>query len=190
VLAGADEFRITDAGHQPDLRTVRDQSVDPYDPQCSACFGPLDTDARHRVTLSGLYRGPWDLNLSGIFRYHSATPYTAWDGVTDKASDSYLFDLAPGVAHVNTLRGDSFSQLDVRLAKAFKFGGNYGVELIGEIFNLFNAKNPVGFVGREFVLNSAGEKVPNPNFGQPSAFAGDPGLGEQRLAQLGLRLTF
>src|SRR5262249_28717022 len=61
VLAGADEFRITDAGHQPDFRTVRDQSVNPYNPLCGACFGPLDTDARHRVTLSGLYHAPWDI---------------------------------------------------------------------------------------------------------------------------------
>ena len=29
MLAGADEFRITDAGHQGDLRAVRDQTIDP-----------------------------------------------------------------------------------------------------------------------------------------------------------------
>lgn len=179
VLAGADEFRITDAGYQPDLRAVRDQSVNPLDPQCSKCFGPLDTDARHRVTLSGLYRAPWDLNVSGIFRYRSARPYTDWSGV-DTNGDGYAFDLAPGVSHVNTLRGDSFSQFDVRLAKAFKFGGNFGVEVIGEVFNLFNADNPVLFNGNR---NSASYK-------KPAAFAGDPGQGEQRLAQLGLRLTF
>jgi hypothetical protein len=179
VLAGADEFRITDAGHQPDLRTVRDQSVNPYDPICSACTGPLNTDARHRVTLSGLYRAPLGINVSGIFRYHSATPYTEWAG-TDLNGDKYNFDLAPGVSHVNSLRGDSFSQLDVRASKAFNFFGRYGVELIGEVFNLFNSKNAVGFIGN----------VRASNFGQPTAFAGDPGLGEQRLAQLGLRVTF
>jgi hypothetical protein len=189
VLAGADEFRITDAGHQPDLRAIRDQTVNPSNPLCSACFGPLDTDARHRVTLSGLYRAPWDISVSGIMRYHSATPYTDWNGL-DLNSDSYAFDLPAGVSHVNSLRGDSFSQFDMRVAKAFKFGGNYGVELIGEVFNLFNSKNAVGFRGNRFVLNASGNPVPNPTFGTPSAFAGDPGLGEQRLAQLGLRLTF
>lgn len=91
---------------------------------------------------------------------------------------------------MNALRGDSFSQFDMRVAKAFKFGGSYGVELIGEVFNLFNSKNAVGFQGNRFVLNAAGNVVPNPTFGTPSGFAGDPGLGEQRLAQLGLRLTF
>jgi hypothetical protein len=179
ILAGADEFRITDAGHQPDLRTVRDQSIDPTNPVCGACFGPLNTDARHRVTVSGLYRAPLGFNVSGILRYHSATPYTDWTG-KDVNGDGYAFDLAPGVSHVNTLRGASFSQMDVRVGKAFKFFGNYGVELIGEVFNLFNSKNEVAFVGNR---SSAA-------YGTPSAFAGDPGQGEQRLAQLGLRVTF
>ena len=179
ILAGADEFRITDRGHQPDLGTVRDQSVNPYDPICSACTGPLNTDARHRVTLSGLYRAPLGFNLSGILRYHSATPYTDWAGV-DLNHDSYNFDLPSGVGHVNSLRGDSFSQLDLRASKAFKFFSNYGVELIGEVFNVFNSKNAVGFIGNRS----------SNNYKQPTAFAGDPGLGEQRLAQLGVRVTF
>src|SRR6185369_4270716 len=76
ILAGADEFRVTDAGFQPD--TLRDTSVNPLDPDCSACRGPLDTDARYRVTLSGVYRAPLGINLSGILRYRSALPYTVF----------------------------------------------------------------------------------------------------------------
>jgi hypothetical protein len=195
ILAGADEFRLTDAGHQPDLRTVRDQSVNPYNPLCSACTGPLNTDARHRITLSGLYRAPWEIAVSGIMRYHSATPYTDWNGL-DLNGDGYALDLPAGVAHVNTLRGDAFSQFDMRVAKTFKFAGNYGVELIGEVFNLFNAKNAVGFQGNRFVRvtdpNDPTKTIiaPNPAYRTPNAFAGDPGLGEQRLAQLGVRMTF
>ncbi|MEA2328124.1 MAG: hypothetical protein QOE68_3083 [Thermoanaerobaculia bacterium] len=208
VLAGADEFRITDAGHQGDLRAVRDQTIDPYDPLCGACAGPLNTDQKHRVTLSTLYRAPLGINASGIFRYHSGTPYTDWagadiscgpTGTVLKCADGYNFDLAPGVSHVNTLRSGSFSQFDVRLSKEFKFYRNYGVEMIGEIFNLFNSKNPANFNG-----NCAVDTDPTPShaatfgkctftggFGQANAFAGsDPAHGEQRLAQLGLRVTF
>jgi hypothetical protein len=69
----------------------------------------------------------------------------------------------------------------VRVSKEFGFGGgDRGIELIGEIFNLLNSKNPAGFNG----------SVTNANFGQPSVYAGDAGQGEQRLAQLGLRLRF
>ena len=198
VLAGADEFRITDAGHQGDLRAVRDQSIDPYDPLCGACVGPLNTDQKHRVTLSALYRAPLGINFSGIFRYHSGTPYTEWagadiscgpTGTVLQCKDGYNFDLAPGVTHVNSLRGGSFSQFDVRLAKEVKFFRNYGVEVIGEIFNLFNSKNPANFNGN-CAVDAAGKCTFTGGFGQASTFAGDPGQGEQRLAQLGLRITF
>jgi hypothetical protein len=173
VLAGADEFRITDAGHQADVGGGRrDVSVNPLDPQCSACFGPLDTDARHRITLSAVYRANWGINLSGMLRYRSATPYTKFVAA-DLNGDGFAYDLPPGT-HVNSERGSSFSQVDVRVGKEFKFGGEYGVELIAEVFNLFNEKNPAAFN----------------RFGQATAYAGDPLQGEQRLAQLGLRLHF
>jgi hypothetical protein len=44
-----------------------------------------------------------------------------------------------------------------------------------------NSKNEVGF---------RGSRASTATYKQPSAFAGDPGQGEQRLAQLGLRVTF
>ena len=95
------------------------------------------------------------------------------------------------MSHVNTLRGHSFSQLDARVAKAFKFGGRFGVELIGEVFNLLNEKNAVGFRGNRFVgVDANGKPIANAAYRTPSAFAGDPGHGDQRLAQLGLRLNF
>jgi hypothetical protein len=188
VLAGADEFRITDGGHQPDLGSVRDNTVNPLDPNCSACVGPLNTDARHRVTLSAVYRAPFAISVSGILRYHSGLPYTEWTGV-DINGDGYAFDLPPGVAHVNSLRGASFTQLDMRISHEFKMVGSVGVELIGEVFNLTNAKNPASYNGNcgfDPVLTHQCQA----NFFQPTAFAGDPFQGEARLAQLGLRLKF
>jgi hypothetical protein len=181
VLAGADEFRITDGNYQPDIVGAGrgDVSVNPIDPLCDACFGPLNTDARHRITLAGTYRAPLGLNLSGVLRYRSATPYTERAGV-DLNGDRFLNDLAPGVSHVNTRRGAAFSQFDLRLSKEFRFVDRFGIELIGEVFNVFNRKNPAGFIGDRTA----------PNFGQPTTYAGDPLQGEQRLGQLGVRVRF
>jgi hypothetical protein len=177
VLTGADEFRLWDGALQPG--TTRDVSVNPFDPQCGECFGPLYTDARHRVTVSASYRAPLGINVSGIARYRSALPYTEHAGY-DLNLDGYDMDLAPGVDHVNDRRGHSFSQVDLRVAKEFSFGGDYGLEIIGEIFNLFNEENPAAFIGNR---SSAA-------FGEATRFAGDPGMGEQRLAQLGFRLRY
>jgi hypothetical protein len=179
VLAGADEFRLTDVGFQPDLRIGRDVSVNPLDPLCNACFGPLNTDARHRVTLGGTWLGPWGITVAGMFRYRSATPYTVISG-DDLNGDGFLIDLPPDVDHVNSERGDSFSQLDLRLSKEFKFTDTFRIEVIGEVFNVLNEENPAGFIG-----NRSAD-----NFGEPTTFAGDPLQGEQRLAQFGLRLRF
>ncbi len=178
ILAGADEFRVVDAAHQVD--TLRDASINSFNPNCSACNGPLDTDARHRVTLSAVYRAPFGITASGILRWHSGLPYTVYaynaagTSKIDVNGDGYALDLAPGHTHVNDARGPSFSQVDVRLAKELHFGGPYGLELIGEVFNLFNSKNGTSF----------------DSFGNTYAYAGDPGQGEQRLAQLGLRVKF
>ena len=181
VLAGADEFRLTDVNYEPSLRGVRDVSVDPLNPLCKACIGPLNTDARHRLTLSTVYQGPWGINVSGMLRYRSATPYTIYTA-TDPNHDGFRFDLPAGVSHVNAARGSSFSQLDLRLSKVFNVGP-VGLELIGEVFNLFNEKNPAAYT---VVFDAAG----NPIGSKPTAFAGDPLQGEQRLAQLGLRVRF
>jgi len=182
VLAGADEFRLTDVGHQPDLGSARDVSVNPLNPLCGACTGPLDTDARHRVTLSGVYQAPYGVNVAGMFRYRSGLPYTI-HASKDLNGDGFKLDLPPGVSGVNTARGASFSQFDLRLSKDFTFGP-VGLELIAEVFNLFNEKNPNAYT-LDFDPNTG-----LPIGAHPTAFAGSPLQGEQRLAQLGLRVKF
>jgi hypothetical protein len=175
ILCGADEFRFTCTTYQPDYRALAsDTSMNTLNPWCDACTGPLYTDAPHRLTLSAVYAGPWGMNISGIARYRSGSPYSKLSGA-DLNGDIFRQDLAPGVAHVNTERGDSFSQVDVRLSKDFRVMGNAGIEGVFEVFNLFNAKNPARYSSN----------------GTPGAYAGtDPLQGEQRLAQLGLRVHF
>jgi hypothetical protein len=180
ILAGADEFRITDRFYQPDLRATGDQSINFRNPFCDACFGPLNTDARHRITLSGVYSAPWGINLSSILRYHSATPY--WDRAgRDVDGDGFLNDLNTGASNVNSKRGSSFSQMDFRASKDFRFGRSFGLEGIFEVFNIFNSKNPAAY---SFDANTAA------TYGQPTLWAGDPLQGENRLIQLGARFRF
>ncbi len=182
VLVGADEFRLTDAGFQPDLKggPKKDVTVNPLNPNCGACSGPLDTDAHHRVTIGATYLGPWGVGVSGVFRYRSALPFMIYSG-TDLNGDGFSIDLPPGVGHVNEGRGHSFSQFDLRLSKDFIFTGTIGIEILAEVFNIFNTKNPAGY---------RGDITQPASFGQPSKYAGDPLQGEQRLLQFGARVHF
>ena len=179
VLAGADEFRLSAVDYQPDLAIGRDVSVNPLNPLCDACTGPLNTDARHRVTVAGTYTFPHDVLFAATLRARSATPYNIHAGA-DLNGDGFRIDLPPNVAHVNSGRGSSFSQLDLRGSKLFHFSEAVGIDAIVEVFNLFNATNPAGYNGNRGSVS----------FGQPSTFAGDPLQGEQRLAQLGVRFRF
>jgi hypothetical protein len=176
TLAGADEFRLTPVELQSDLRGARDASIDPADPLCGRCSGPLFTDARHRVSFGAVYLAPWDINVAAMFRYHSATPYM----ITEPFLTNRQIFLPPGTG-LNAGRGASFEQFDLRLSKDIKIWSSVAIEGIAEVFNLFNAKNPANFDG---VVGTA-------NFGKPAVFAGgDPTQGEQRLVQLGVRLHF
>jgi hypothetical protein len=185
VLVGADEFRLTAGTFQPDLvgGTRKDVSVNPLDPLCSYCSGPLDTDAHHRVTLGATYLAPYGIGLSGVVRYRSELPFMIYDstidGVTNK--DGFTIDLPPGVGHVNEGRGHSFTQFDLRVSKDFPISGSFGIEVLAEVFNLFNAKNPAGY---------RGDVSDSSTFGTPSKYAGDPLQGEQRLLQIGARVHF
>jgi hypothetical protein len=183
TLVGADEFRLTGTDWQPDIKggPAKDVSVNPYDPLCGACIGPLATDARHRVTLSAVYKAPMGFSVSSLLRYHSGTPYMIWSGADiscgpdrPNCQDGFTLDLPPGVTHVNAGRGAKFSQLDARVGKEFTFGAGVGIELIAEAFNIFNSKNPSGYISN----------------GTAIRFAGDPNQGEQRLFQLGTRVHF
>ncbi len=190
VLIGADEFRITHADTQPDLGGGgyggrKDVSVNFLNPNChDICSGPLFTDARHKVTFGAIYTAPYQINISGVFRYRSALPFLEYNG-QDLNGDGWTIDLDPG-HHLNDARGHSFEQTDLSVSKDFTFSGAVGIEVIAQVFNVFNAKNPGHYRGNR--NDQSG--TPNPNFGQPTTYAGDPLQGEQRLVQFGARVHF
>ena len=76
--------------------------------------------------------------------------------------------------------------MNLRMSYGIKLYGNAHVEAIGEIFNVFNAKNPSGFVASRLL----GTGAPNPDFMQPTEFSGDFQNPEQRVVQIGFRISF
>lgn len=164
------------------------------------------TDARHRVTISAIVEAPWDIRVAPIFFYRSALPVHTFEGI-DLNADSIVNDKTAlayrytglndnGVATfeedgpcdtVNCSRRAPFSQLNLRVSKAFPLGGAARIEAIAEVFNLFNAKNPSIPLTTQR-RSPAG--APLASFMQPTAFAGDVQQPEQRVGQIGFRITF
>jgi hypothetical protein len=150
-----------------------------FDPFRDRYEGPVNTDARHRINISGVWSPGAGFTIAPIFRYRSKTPYTVTTG-SDDNRDGVNSDLPAGDPHRNQARGADFKQLDVRVSKRFRINDTTRFELIAEGFNVTNAKNPAGFIGNRAASN----------FGDPTEFAGDFQRGEQRLFQLGARFEF
>jgi outer membrane receptor protein involved in Fe transport len=194
-----------------DIGTASDEIAQNVIQDISDPFGPVQqapsarTDSRHAVSISGIVRVPWGLSIAPIFFYRTALPVHTFEGV-DFNGDGNVVDSTPvayrytglndnGVATfeeagpcetVNCSRRAPFSQLNLRVSKSFGLVGAARIEAIGEVFNLFNARNPFINLTQRRLL--AGQ--PNPAFMQPIGFAGDVGQPEQRVGQVGFRLTF
>lgn len=157
-------------------------------------FGPTGEDERHRFVLSGIFDLPWDFQVAPIFQWASARPYSIFPAcVCDINRDGVNNDresVNPGINDqvklpINSERGDSFSQLNVRVSKFFKWGENKKLGLFFEAFNVFNTGN----FGNQF-QNVTGTS----DFGKPINFFGATGFSEPIgipfQAQLGVRFSF
>lgn len=111
-------------------------------------WGPSNFDVEHKFIMSGSYQLPWDMMISGIIYIRSGFPFTAEDG-HDYNNDGYrneraLVETSPGVFYHyprNTFRQPYYRNLDLRLSKVFRFGGDLELEIIGEVFNVTNEDN-------------------------------------------------
>ncbi|MHB8093666.1 MAG: TonB-dependent receptor [Candidatus Aminicenantales bacterium] len=136
-------------------------------------WGPLNTDARHRLNISAIADLPLGFQLSSIFMYQSALPYNITYGY-DYNMDGTNRDFYPYGAHRNNGRGFEYLSWDARVSKFVNLGSRFSVQIFAEAFNLTNRVN---FGAPQGSMRS---KV----FGKPSS-AQSP-----RQVQLGLRLNF
>jgi hypothetical protein len=110
--------------------------------------GPADADQRHRLVLSGSYLAPAGFQLSAIVAAASARPFTPLAGA-DLNGDGLLFadrarttvtDPATSVGR-NSERMDSESRIDFRVTKRFTLNGATSIDVMLDMFNLFNQTN-------------------------------------------------
>jgi hypothetical protein len=164
------------------------------------------TDARHRVSASAIVEAPFGIRVAPVFFFRSALPVHTFDSTdanldrirNEKTALAYRFtgmnpDGTPQLEEagpcetVNCSRRATFSQLNLRVSRSFALPRALRIEAIAEVFNLYNARNPFIPVTTART-NSLG--VIQPGFMKPTQFAGDVGQPEQRIGQVGFRLTF
>jgi hypothetical protein len=187
---------------------------DATNPFADVQFGPSGrTDARHKFSVSATIQAPWGVSVSPVFRYRSALPVHIWYGYdlnadgtnNDKYTTAYRFKAVDDAGNatfeeigscdtINCGRGSALTMMSLRVSKLVRLQNAMRLELFADVFNLFNAINPSfpigsGSSGRVFT-GTAANPVRSTIFMRPTAYAGDSGQSEQRIAQVGFRFVF
>src|SRR6185503_19003745 len=185
-------------------------------------YGPTPNDQRHRFTFSGLMDLPAGIRFSPIVTLASGVPMDILvPGGTQRIpqlqrnAGGRLFhtgaELNAFIQQINTglplvaddaRFSDSFSSVDLRVAKIFKLGERVTLEPMVEVFNVFNVTNVLGFSKSNYsgfsnVLvrdsndpSSAGF-LKLSSFGKPVTTAGGVfGSGGPRAFQFAARVSF
>jgi hypothetical protein len=174
-------------------------------------FGPnLTTDARHRFTGSAVFLVKGGFTVAPIYIYRSALPVYLIDGRDlnldgdavdiptrafratgyDADTDTATIEDVGACETVNCGRLFSQSSFNLRVSKTFTLVGRMRIEAIGEMFNLFNALNPSNGTTTNRRVTDPTTGQSDPDLLQPTSFSGDFQRPEQRVGQIGFRLTF
>jgi hypothetical protein len=192
-------------------------------------YGPTPNDQRHRFTFSGVWDLPYGIHFSPILTLASGVPMdilvpgggnripqlqrNAGGRLFHTGAELNAFittiNAAGGVADQplplvrNDARfNDTFNSFDFRISKIFHVGERVEIEPLGEVFNLFNVTNVLGFSKSNYsgfsnvlVRDSNDSSSPgflrSSSFGQPVTTAGGVfGSGGPRAFQFGARVTF
>jgi hypothetical protein len=141
-------------------------------------WGTSNGERRHAVVASGSVLLPLDITIGGVWTMRSELPWSATAG-RDLNADGFNTDLVPNTARnagsrdldlgaVNTWRAangrtaipDSqiessrINLFDIRASKALRFGATTKVDLVAQVFNVFNTDNLQAQYGGGRVTNS------------------------------------
>jgi hypothetical protein len=103
-------------------------------------------DQRHKVVAAAVISGPRRGLLSGfqlspIFKYNSGHPFNILAGGTDINGDRHSTNDRPLGFPRNSGLGPDYSDMDLRLTKAFRIAEHAQLTLMAEAFDLFNRTN-------------------------------------------------
>ncbi len=199
-------------GYDQDGGSFRYYPRDPQNPFSPNEFGPSFNDERHHVTIAGTVNLPLGMVFSPILQAGSARPYlvtSSYNELNLSGGSSAGALIVPnsdptnvsafktaklgavqcyysGNCHVvpyNSMRGDPYFNMDVRLAKNIKLGEGRNLQLAFQGFNLFNHAN---------YGNNFDNVVQSTTFGKAIGFINPTSslLPRAFTAEFGARFTF
>jgi hypothetical protein len=147
----------------------------PSDPaNIQAEYSRSRADERVHFVTSAILKLPARFTVAPIFEYGSGQPWNARLGY-DYNGDGRTGDLPAGLPKFSQ-DGPNFANVNLRMTYRVPFGGTRGIDLIAEMFNLFNrVNNDVNstitgqFLSGPTLANPALASVVNTRYGQYTA---------------------
>jgi len=97
-------------------------------------------DVRHRFTLSAIGQAPAGIRVSSLVSIESGRPFNIFVG-RDANGDGNPNSDRPGLIGRNTYEGPGYATVDLRVSRDIRIGDRTRVELLLDMFNLFNRTN-------------------------------------------------
>ncbi|HEX3579835.1 MAG TPA: hypothetical protein VHY33_14825, partial [Thermoanaerobaculia bacterium] len=157
----------------------------------SGAFGNDFINAKWNANLTGAYIAPWDINLGASLSARQGYPRPFRSSVSGLPGGTITVMLDP----MGTKRFDNVYELDLRIAKDFRFMNRVGMTLSGD---LFNAPNKRTVLQREtsLVRNAAPQTDPTKANYNPTGVTSNPGgnriteMQSPRIWRLGAKFNF
>jgi hypothetical protein len=102
----------------------------------SGAFGGAFINAKWEANVSGVYVAPWDINIGASLSARQGYPAPLRDTVTGLRGGSLTVVLDP----VGDKRFENVYELDMRVAKDFRFFNRVGMTISGDLFNVPNQR--------------------------------------------------
>ena len=110
--------------------------------------GPSSLALDHIFQINGLVDLPWQFQIGGIFRAQSGFHFSRFDEESRDPDGNGNFNSIDFTAGRNAFSAPALSNLDLRFSKRFDIGERVKVQVLFELFNVFNRQNPADVFNR------------------------------------------
>ena len=149
--------------------------------------GPTGYDERHRVTVAGVFKLPFGMDVSPSMTAATARPYTEFRAQNPSGDGSLqVLDAGGHPVGINQTRGVPLFNLNARVTKNLSFTSSQKLGVFAEFYNVTNRANFGNFFG--------GNQFSPATYGNPTGYLGGIGavstIPNSFQVQFGARYSF